>query len=84
MENKEIANIHLLLDAINKIKQEIEPAEKGDATYYWTTLKFQESIYEITHLLFSYEEITHVLKQDFFINEYIPTVGMVWLVKQKK
>jgi len=78
----ELENLHILLSAVKKLKEQIQPAEKGEATFYWTTLKFQEAIFEITGHSFSNENITEVLIQDFFINEYIQNVGLVWLVKE--
>lgn len=75
-------NSHLLIKAIAKIKEEIQPAEKGAATNFWTTTKFKEAILQITDYTFTNQEITTALEQDFFISQYIPEIGIVWLVKE--
>lgn len=77
----ETNNLPTILQAVNKLKDTVQPTDKEGATIFWTTQQFIDAIEQITGCIFTRSEITTVLKQDFYEEDFIQGIGMVWWVR---
>lgn len=70
--------------AVNKIAENYLPSTQEDATFFWTTLKFSESIEQICGTNFKNSEIIKQLKTKGYQSTFMENIGLVWWVKVKE
>lgn len=72
-----------LEQAVNKIAESFLPSTQEDATFFWTTLKFSESIEQICGTNFENSKIIIQLETKGYKNTFMENIGLVWWVKVK-